>query len=381
MVSEKKKKANTQEYYPQRIIVEESCRDYPLTKRILENLGFVSSDVVSAAGAQALCADLMNSRNPLAEGKRYLFLTTLKKGRFVKPCPCTPRYIGCNYFIINLNLNCPLDCTYCILQHYLSQPWITLFVNLEDLWRELDVFLTKRKAGPPVRIGTGELGDSLALDHFTEISRDLISYFRNKKNAVFELKTKTVNIDRLQNIKPADNVVVSWSLNAPSVAQTEEAGAPSVGRRIEAASKISESGFRVGFHFDPLVLFPGWKNGYAEVIRRLFESVPTKNISWISLGSLRFPPRLKTIIKTRFPGTGIIHGEFIPGLDGKWRYFRPLRLELYAFIVQQIKKWGGENIPLYFCMEGAAAWRQILKWTPRGKRDVESRLSPERNDC
>jgi len=359
-------------YFPQKIYLEEASLDYSLTQKILDKLDRVPREVIR--NPQKIVQELHDSKDWIGEGKKYLLIAK-QKGNFVKPCPCTPRYLGCNYFIINLVFNCPLDCTYCILQDYLSHPLITAFVNLEDLWRELDIFLQKRE-GKHLRIGTGELGDSLVLDHLTENSKDLISYFRGKGKTFLELKTKTVEINNILKLKPADNVVISWSLNTFKIAREEEKGAPGVEERIKAAWQVSEKGFKLGFHFDPLIRYSGWEEEYAEVIGRMLKMVDPRKISWISLGSLRFPPSLKPLLKQRFPGTKIIYDEFIKGKDGKLRYFKPLRLELYQKIVSFIKSYGGERIPLYFCMESEEVWRKVMDWAPRGKEDVERFLSP-----
>jgi len=361
-------------YFPQKVYIEENSLDFPLTHRILENLKQLPQEIIP--NSQGLLRKLKDSRDMTGEGKKYLLITK-QKGNFIKPCPCTPHYIGCNYFIINLVLNCPLDCSYCILQDYLSNPFITVFANLEDLWKELDIFLGKRKK-KYLRIGTGELGDSLVLDHITKNSSDLIAYFREKEGAFLELKTKSIEIKNILNLEPAENIIISWSLNSFRIAKEEEKDAPSVEERIKAAELVSEKGFHLGFHFDPLVRHPGWEEDYAEVVKILLKTVNPAKISWISLGSLRFPPSLKTLIKERFPHTRIIYDEFIKGKDGKLRYFKPLRLELYQKIIEFIKAWGGDKIPLYFCMEDEGIWKKAMSWVPEGKEDVESFLCPKR---
>lgn len=362
-------------FYPARIFIDAQALDFPLTRRILDRLDGVPQEIVRGPRRKlAILETIRSSEDPIGEGKRILYLA-VQRGRFVKPCPCTPGAIGCGYFIINLNLQCPLDCTYCILQHYLAEPWLTVFVNLEDLWRELDVFLEKHRRRV-LRIGTGELGDSLALDHFTGLSEDLISYFREKANVCFELKTKTAAIVNLPAVRRTDPIVVSWSLNARTIADEEERGAPPVTERLEAARAVVKKGYRLGFHFDPLVRFPGWEREYDQVVRKLFHVIPAASIAWISLGALRFPPALKKVIQARFPATKIIYEEFILGRDGKLRYFRPLRLELIRSVAGMVKKWGGEEIPLYLCMEGEEVWRDGLGWNPGGKRAVERALSP-----
>ena len=364
---------NNHKFFPKKIFVDKKNLHFPLTEKILNNTTHIPFEVFE--NIQDVLDAVQVHKNPVSLGKLILLLTS-QKGDFVKPCPCTHGYIGCNYFIINLDLNCPMDCSYCILQHYLSNPLITVHVNRQDLWKQLDEFLSMHKNKRlRLRLGTGELGDSLALDHLTGNSLELISYFRSKTPVLFELKTKTVNIEHLLAVDPAENIIISWSLNSESIAQTEEKGAPSVHHRIAAARMIAKRGFRVGFHFDPIILHPGWEEGYAEIIQSLFASIELHRIAWISLGSLRFPPHLKPIIQKRFPKSRIIYEEMIRGEDGKYRYFKPLRIELYRYIVKLIRKSGGQKVPLYFCMENKEIWEKGLNKKPRDKDDVEKSIS------
>lgn len=362
---------NSQQFSPNKIFVDKKILNFPLTEKILKNTAPTRFEIVE--NIQSVLSSVQVHKDPVSQGKSTLLLTS-QKGDFVKPCPCTPGYIGCNYFIINLDMNCPMDCSYCILQHYLSNPFITVYVNRQDLWNQLDEFLHKYK-NKRLRLGTGELGDSLALDHLTENSLDLISYFRSKPFVLFELKTKTVNIKNLLSVEPAENIIISWSLNSERIAQTEEKGTPSVHRRIKAAQMLVKRGFRVGFHFDPIILHLGWKEAYAEIISSLFTFIDPSRIAWISLGSLRFPPHLKPIIQKRFPKSRIIYEEMIRGKDGKYRYFKPIRMDLYRNVVNLIRKNGGKKVPLYFCMENKEIWENGLKKKPRDKDDVENSIS------
>jgi spore photoproduct lyase len=355
-----------------RIFVDKTAVSETLTRRVLKNCGDIPVDVVP--NRRPVDEWIAAAEDPVGEGKKTLWLTR-KKGGFVKPCPCTPMYIGCNYFIINSVLNCPLDCSYCILQIYLGPSPVTVFVNLEDMRKEWAGFI-RRRPGRFLRIGTGELADSLALDPLTRTAGGFIAYFKTKSRAFFELKTKTVNIQGVLKAEPAENIVVSWSLNAVEIARREERGAPSVSERIEAAREVVGRGFFVGFHFDPLVIHPGWEEAYGRVIERLLRTIPPKRIRWISLGCLRFSPALKGVIEDRFPRSRVVLGEMIPGRDGKLRYFKPLRLELYRRIVGLIRENGGERIPLYFCMEDGEVWKKVLKKNPGRKDDVELALSP-----
>jgi len=358
-------------YFPEKIYIEKTSTEFPLTKKILKNTGSIPVEIIS--DLHDLFEGMKFHKDPVGEGKKNLLICR-QEGEFVKPCPCTPHYRGCGYFIINTDLNCPLDCTYCILQLYLSNPFVTVFVNTSDLWKQLDAFCQKNKTRS-LRIGTGELGDSLALDHITARSKDLIAYFRKRNTVIFELKTKTTNITNILNTDPAENIVIAWSLNSEEMFLSQEKGAPSPGDRIEAARSTVKRGYKVAFHFDPLIFYPGWKEGYTDVIDKLFSRVPSSRIAWISLGSLRFPPYLKKIIKFRFPETKITYEELIRGKDGKLRYFRPIREQMYREITILIRDRGGKGVPLYFCMENNEIWKRVFKKEPGSNEEVAKYLS------
>jgi spore photoproduct lyase len=173
-----------------------------------------------------------------------------------------------------------------------------------------------------------------------------------------------VNIKNILAHKPPGNIVIAWSLNSEKIAGEEEIGAPPVHDRIQAARLVSQAGYRVGFHFDPIIFSEGWEDGYGEMIESVMAQIDRKKIAWISLGSLRFPPALKPVIQKRFPQTKIIYDEFIIGKDGKLRYSKPLRRWLFQRIVGDLKKAGGGEIPVYFCMESSDLWMNVLKKTP-----------------
>jgi spore photoproduct lyase len=360
----------TNKFIPKKVYFEKSCKNIPYIDKIIKNTSGVPYEWIT--DPKEIIEEIKSLQDPIGEGKKYLLVSN-QKGEFVKPCPCTPHYLGCNYYIINLDLNCPLDCSYCILQMYLENPVITIHANKQDLWDQMDKFLIKRK-NRVIRIGTGELGDSLALDHITENSVELIDYFRRHKNVLFELKTKTTNLENVLLNEPAENIVIAWSLNSREMALKEEKNAPSISERLEAAALVVDKGFRTAFHFDPVLEYPGWEEGYLDVIDDLFELIDPGRISWISIGSLRFPIELKEIIKKRFPQSKIIYSEMVQGKDGKLRYFKPIRGNLYQKITNRLLM-RDRKIPLYFCMESIDIWRSYLKKEPRSKVDVEKMLT------
>lgn len=349
------------------IFVDERVREETLTRRILERRGDIGYRLVTDAEMRAMMRGMR-----LSTGKRKLYITRLDGG-FVKPCPATSSpYLCCRYTVINQAVQCPMDCSYCILQDYLDTPVVTVYANVEEMFSEIDS-LTQRQPDRFFRFGTGELTDSLALDELTGLSCDLADQFAVRKNALLELKTKTVVVDRLLACRP-DRVVVSWSLNPASVVGSEELGAAPVEARLAAARRCMDEGFLLGFHFDPILSIDGFDAAYRNLVDDIYRHVDGERIAWVSLGSLRFPPSLKSTIRDRFPGTKIIHKEMVRGLDGKMRYPRPLRVRLF----KKVYGWLKDHQPdlfVYLCMEPPWVWDAVTGEAPEDNAELDYRFA------
>jgi spore photoproduct lyase len=213
------------------------------------------------------------------------------------------------------------------------------------------------------RIGTGEFTDSLLLDPLTRMTEDLVPFFAAQSNAVLELKTKTAQVDLLESLDHRGHTIVAWSLNPSSLIASEEAATATLEERLEAARRCQAWGYRLAFHFDPLLVYPDWQKGYSEVVDKLSSAVDPGDIAWISLGTLRFMPSLKPIIRQNHPRSTILEEEFIPGLDGKMRYFRDLRVEMYGYLSRMLRNWH-KDLCIYLCMESNDIWRESLGFDP-----------------
>lgn len=299
------------------------------------------------------------SHDPVQEGKKLLFLTS-NRGAFIKDCPGTRAYTCCGYKILHIGTYCTMDCSYCILQAYFHPPVLQYFVNHDDLLKDLErLFLEKAVS----RIGTGEFTDSMIWEAWTDLSSLLVSKFAVQSHAVLELKTKTTAIGKLEQLQHNRKTIVAWSLNTDRVIDNEERNTARLSARIRAAAKCESWGYPLAFHFDPLIIYDGCEDDYRQVVQQLFSQISSKNIVWISLGSFRFMPSLKPIIQKRFPGSKIVYGELISGLDGKMRYFKPLRIDLFRKMTTWIREMA-PDVLIYFCMEDDEVWQKALGFIP-----------------
>jgi spore photoproduct lyase len=143
---------------------------------------------------------------------------------------------------------------------------------------------------------------------------------------------------------------------------------------------LIDKGYRVGFHFDPVIAYSGWKEGYRATVELLKKHIPPESVVWISIGSLRFMPRLKAIAHAAFPNTSIYTGEFVSGLDGKMRYVQEIRLELYTCLVGWLREYS-KDILLYYCMESPSVWRQTMGSAPASNWELKKLLDCSLTGC
>ena len=312
-------------FTPQKIYIHPAVLNDPITQGIVEKLPKIPIEVQSKPRIKT-----GERTDPVEAGKRIWFLTS-SSGKLVKECPATPRQLCCRYRVINIISNCPIDCSYCILQGYINNPFITINVNLDDIKSQVK-----------------ELHQTDPQHH----------------------------IEKLLSLDPQGKIGISWSVNPEDIIQQEEKGASTLALRLKAAARCMERGYLIGFHFDPMILYPGWEEEYHAVVSTIYGSLKPDRIMWISLGGFRYPRFLKPIIRERFPQSKILCGELLPGPDGKFRYLKTLRIEMYRKIVDWIKAYNPKQF-VYLCMESAEVWEKVFGFHPTNRNELD-RLFAER---
>ena len=294
-----------------------------------------------------------------------------KKGETMGVCAtCNDKYLCCNVHVMRSVHNCPFQCSYCFLQNYLTDGVTKVVDDISELMDEVRQKIY-REPKRLFRIGTWELGDSLALESSTGQAAKLIQAFADLDNAVLELKTKSDRVDSILGIDHKKRTVISWSLNAEQVISAEEHGTASLEKRIEAMKKVYQAGYLIGLHFDPMIYHEQWEKGYEELVRDVFSAVHPERIAWISIGSLRFNPEMKKKIENNYPDSSITCAEMVVGDDAKVRYVKPLRLKMYNHLYGKLKKHISDSNMVYLCMERWDMWEKVFGSRPESDKHLD----------
>ena len=333
------------------VYVERAAVAHPLTRAILASMP--DRVVVAIDDHRQVTVDGKDRDEVVRRSKRQLALA-VNRGAFVKSFGQGECDAGQDYLIAH-GANCPFDCEYCFLQGYFESAVPTVYVNVAELCEELETHLREHEARRP-RYHAGEFCDALVFDRSTGLTRRLAPLFRRHPGATLELRTKTA-IGPPEGLVPVQNMIVSWTMTPDSIADRLERGAPPTVERIQAASWWQEAGFSVGIRLDPIVRVPGWEAEYLGLVGELAAQLDAAAIESIMLGCLRFSPRLAKVARARGRGE-IFTDELVPGADGKMRYFRPLREEVYRRIAQMAHH-RLPGVPVDLCMESACVRRRM----------------------
>ena len=305
--------------------------------------------------------------NIRAHENRFTLLHSVHHGDFWKPCPgTTGGYLCCGYQIITPMTGCAMHCRYCILQVYFEDEGRVVFDNFDDLKREINDKMNQWRG--IVRFGTGEFTDSLHAEEQTGLSVAIAEHLEPWPQAIVEFKTKSAVVSPLARIKRPGKVIIAFSLNTPRIITLMERNTAPLEKRFKAARQCLDMGFNIAFHFDPIFIYDGWEREYRAVVDMIYGVVSdVKKFAWCSLGGFRSNPDLKSYLKERKQHLPLFSGEMITGEDGKLRYFRPIRVEIYRAMQNAFHR-HQFDAPLYLCMESPEVWMEsgMMEKIPNG---------------
>ncbi len=306
------------------------------------------------------CTAVMNECEQSGIASREVVALRSFMGRHVQKCPGSPSMICCNYRVFNMCFNCLYNCTYCYLHDYINAYGIHQFLDLEPLYGGIARMIAETDM-PVVRAGPGEYTDSLMMDDLTGTAARLIGIAADNPRLFLELKTKSDRIDHLLGIERKGNTVMAWSMNTPSVVDRHEEGTANLERRIAAAGQAAESGYYTAFHFDPIVIYPGCEREYRDVVARLRGAVNPESVLWVSMGGFRCTPGFyHSLLSSGGKHRELVSGEMFPGPDGKMRYLKSMRVDMYRMMKRELEAvFPGAFI--YMCMETADVWAGVFE--------------------
>lgn len=271
-----------------------------------------------------------------------------KKGELVKETPDAYGLGGEKHFYYVHAYNCIYECQYCYLQGYFNTPDIVLFVNHDEILKEMQILVNQYE---DAWFHAGEYSDSLALSHMTGELSHYWEFFEKNKKAKLELRTKSVNLKSIIDLPPLPNIFVSFTLAGFKEGREFDLKTPSVKARLSAIKKLVQKGFMIGLHFDPIIYTETTIESYEEIINEISKIIPNKQLGYISIGVVRFTKDVFREVENNYHDSPILLQNFVKSFDGKTRYSKPMRMWILNTVKDICLKNNIEEEKIYLCME------------------------------
>ena len=327
-----------------KVFVENKLKDTPKVNHILSKVKY--NDVLFIEDYESVFEKV---KKPYLQKRDNLnlFLAS-KKGELVKEAPEAYGLGKEKHFYFVHAYNCIYECEYCYLQGYFNSPDIVWFLNHEEVINEISNIAIKY---PGSWFHAGEYSDSLSLSHITGEIPLYHEYFKNNPGVSLELRTKSANIRELKKITPINNLYITFSLSPQNVAKEIDLKAAPIKARLRAINELALLGFAIGIHFDPVIIQENWQEEYQELVKQISSSISLSDVSFFSIGVVRFTKDVYRSFKVNYPQSSIKTGSFITSFDDKVRYPRSIRMNAMRFIKELCVNYGADEDSIYLCME------------------------------
>ncbi len=291
--------------------------------------------------------------------------TIEKESLGIGSCPvASEKTRCCNLLTLDAVESCGFDCSYCSIQSFYNQNQVIFDKNFKAKLQNIKLDPEKK-----YHIGTGQSSDSLMWGNKEGILEALFDFASLNNNVILELKTKSNNIKYLLENDIPKNVIVTWSLNTPTIIEYEEHLSARLNERISSAKKIANKGAKVGFHFHPIVQYENYLQDYKSIFNRLQDEFSPNEVAMISFGTLTYiKPVLKQIRERNFKSK--IYQMPLSEVEGKYSYPNKIKVEMFKTAYQSFSSWH-KKVFFYLCMEPHTLWKECFGYEYNDNDDFE----------
>jgi len=301
-------------FVPKLVYVEPRALEYPLGKSLyekFENMGIEIRQTTSHNQIRNLPGENHFQRYRVA--KSTLVIGVRKTLTFDSSKPSAE-------YAIPLATGCMGHCHYCYLQTTMgSKPYIRTYVNVEEILEAANGYMEERK--PEItRFEASCTSDIVGIDHLTHTLKRAIEFFGRSDYGRLRFVTKFAHVDHLLDADHKGKTRFRFSINADYIIRHFEPGTSLLEDRIEAAKKVADAGYPLGFIVAPIYLHDNWKDGYYDMFEKLAMSLPEANKKDITFEFIqhRFTKPAKRVIQKNYPMTKLELDEE----KRKWKWGR-----------------------------------------------------------
>ena len=216
-----------------------------------------------------------------------------------------------NFYYCTPILNCIYNCEYCFLQGMYGSANIVVFTNTEEVKDAVKKQILERKyPDEPLLLSLSYNTDILALENILPLTKQWIDFANNTDDLFMEIRTKSGLTSSFNKLKPSKKILFAWTLSPNNIIQKYEHKTPLLERRIMSIQKIVDSGWPVRLSFDPILIYPNWKEDYKQMFERIKETISGDKIFDITIGVFRMSDDFYNRIKKTKPDSDLFYNNY-----------------------------------------------------------------------
>lgn len=328
-------------FVPQLVYIEPRALDYPLGKQLLEKFEKMGIEIrKTTSHNQIRNLPGNNDFQRYRTAKSTLVIGVRRTLKFDTSKPSAE-------YAIPLATGCMGHCHYCYLQTTMgSKPYIRSYVNVEEILEAAEGYMSERMP-EKTRFEASCTSDIVGIDHLTHSLKRAIEFFGKSEYGQFRFVTKFSHVDHLLDAEHNGKTRFRFSINADYIIKNFEPGTSPLIDRLEAAKKVANAGYPLGFIVAPIYLHDGWKEGYRKMFENLGNILPdeAKNDLTFEFIQHRFTKPAKNVIQKNYPMTKLELDE----TKRKWKWGR-YRIGKYIYQTEEqedIKKTLTDYLQVY----------------------------------
>lgn len=220
---------------------------------------------------------------PLQHSTQKLILAAKQGTLLYEGAPVCQDFGNQNFYYTSCAMNCIFDCAYCYLKGMYPSAYIVVFVNLEDIFAEIERLLQNH----PLYLCVSYDTDLLAMEQIIGYVREWCDFAAQHENLKIEIRTKCANQSFAESVTPISTVIYAFTLSPQAIIDAFEHHTPSLAERLSCAVKLIQAGCPVRLCFDPMLYIPDWEQHYEAMLDQVFQIIPIEKIVDVSVGTFR----------------------------------------------------------------------------------------------
>ena len=318
------------------VYVEKGIADHARTKRILKKLP--DATVIEIDHYKDVFCRKKQSITAQNKAKG-LILAENNNGCIYEGAPVCQSFGNDNFYYCSCMMNCIFDCEYCYLKGMYPSGNLVVFVNLEDIFAELEKLLLEKS----IYLCVSYDADLVACESLCGFVKDWIDFTMEHDNLTIEIRTKSGRCDlwsrySIQACSAQQCVIIAYTLSPQKVASEYEHFASALSERIKAAKCAMDNGFLVRLCFDPMIYCPGWKEEYERLVTEVFSHLDGSKLWDVSVGSFRISQDYLKKMRKDMPRSAVVNFPY-DNVNGYYQYPENIRKNMEEYMVKLLLKY------------------------------------------